>query len=312
MLAPPEGGYTWITAMIVISVVLTWNIIIVYGMAEYFKKNFKSMSKTGKFMFGISLMSNIMVTGRLICDILIGIVAWKENNLCRTFISISMGIYATSMLLIHLFFWCRQQSFYINPILEHLRTFEVIIISRSTLAIILLGGISVSIMYLFEEVTGWVFKRTKKGCEDVGNEIGDWEILPIISVTMVSFTNLGLVYLFIKPMIKKSFGNMDPNKNKKEEHSILYKINYIVIKRKGFRKNNKLRNRKTKKLMKTVKKTIIITAVGIIAEFSALLAQNFWVTQEIMFLALFDVNLLIQNICIILSYNKGYQMIFPF
>ena len=105
---------------------------------------------------------------------------------------------------------------------------------------------------------------------------------------------------------------MNPDKNKKDEHSILYKINYIVVKRKGFRKNNKLRNRKTKKLMKTVKKTIIITTAGIIAEISTLLVQNFWVTQEIMFLALFDINLLIQNICIILSYNKGYQMIFPF
>ena len=257
-------------------------------------------------------MSNIMVTGRLICDILIGIVAWKENNLCKTFISISMGIYATSMLLIHLFYWCRQQTFYINPILEHLRTIEVIIISRCTLTIILLGGITISIMYLFEEVTGWVFESTKKGCEDVGNEIGDWEILPIVSVAMTSFTNLGLMYLFIKPMIKRRMGNMISEKTKKDEHSILHKINYIVVKRKGFRKNSKLRNSKTKKLMKTVKKTVMITMVGIIAEISALLIQNFWVTQEIMFLAIFDINLLIQNICIIVSYNKGYKMIFPF
>ena len=211
MLAPPEGGYIWTTAMIMISVILTWNIIIIYGMTEYSKKSAKSMSKTGKFMFGISLMSNVMVTGRLICDILIGLVAWKENNLCKTFISISMGIYAASMLLIHLFFWCRQQTFYINPILNHLRTYEVILISRSTLVIILLGGIGVSIMYLFEEVTGWVFKRTIRGCEDVGNKIGDWEVLPIISLTMVSLTNVGLMYLFIKPMIKKSSRNVDLN-----------------------------------------------------------------------------------------------------
>ena len=312
MLTPPEGGDIWITAMILISTILIWNMIIIYGMTEYIKRNYKSMSKTGKFMFGSCLMSNIMVTGRLICDILIGIVAWKENNLCKTFISISMGIYATSMLLIHLFYWCRQQTFYINPILEHLQTIEVIIISRCTLTIILLGGITVSIMYLFEEVTGWVFESTKKGCEDVGNEIGDWEILPIVSVAMTSFTNLGLMYLFIKPMIKRRMGNMISEKTKKDEHSILHKINYIVVKRKGFRKNSKLRNSKTKKLMKTVKKTVMITIVGIIAEISALLIQNFWVTQEIMFLAIFDINLLIQNICIIVSYNKGYKMIFPF
>ena len=203
----PYSELYWIISEAVLICVTTITVYLLVSMAKFgFKTGCKPGSelrgKKGKILFQTCLISIAMAVGRLLSDQAVALIGWQTDVGCQVTVSVSIVFYSLSLYPVYIFLWLRQSIFYASPVLSNVLSPLVTITSWVILFCMLAGGAILTVLFNIPQVTGWNYAASSTGCRDISDDSG-FELIPTILVCFVIIMQVGLLFLFIYPLISK-------------------------------------------------------------------------------------------------------------
>ena len=203
----PYSDLYWIISEVVLIFVTAVTVYLLICLAKYgFKTGCKPGSevrgKKGKILFQTCLVSVAMAVGRLLSDQAVAVIGWQTDIGCRVTVSVSIVFYSFSLYPVYIFLWLRQSIFYASPVLSNVLNPVVTLFSWMILVCMIIGGAVITVLFNLPEITGWTYAASETGCRDISDDDG-FELIPTILVCFIITIQIGLLFLFVYPLISK-------------------------------------------------------------------------------------------------------------
>ncbi|CAK8676650.1 unnamed protein product [Clavelina lepadiformis] len=195
---PPYEEIYWIASEVIISAVLLVATYLLISVSAYTTQVEKK--KTTKILLYLVIATLVTGIGRFVANQVVAFLGWQKDTYCVVSTSISFFLYSVSSCPIYVFLWLRQNTFYSDSRLRQLVNKKVHYISKLSLFLIIATAGSVTILFQIPSITGWDYRATDTGCRDT-NDQRDLEILPLLVLVVVLFSQLLLLSLLVYPLV---------------------------------------------------------------------------------------------------------------
>ena len=226
LLLPPYNETYWIISEVILIPTTLLCLYYLKSLVSYLrtKKGKKNRGQL-KLLLVLNIIATILALGRFAADQVVAVLGWRTDNLCFYSVSVSFELYSASISPVYIFLWTRQHSFYSNKQLQTINNRKIIVIGYACLALLIVGWITLSVVYVLPSVTGWQYVASQEGCRDINDE-QDVELLPILVFLIAGLGQLSLLALLLYPLLKyrtkntrmNSSSNTPTHTNKKPEH----------------------------------------------------------------------------------------------
>ncbi|XP_078482538.1 uncharacterized protein LOC144743199 [Ciona intestinalis] len=284
----------------------------------------------GGILYSFVLLSAVMLLGRCCCSIL-GILLPPYKPVydvqCDRLFRSDNAIQVATVGSVFSSLWLRQRALYANPLMEKSQSKLVLAFSRFIVLPIPVGGISFTILFLVSDSTG--FRSSYSGCIYVGSNA------PVVLASIVIISlQLALLVLFIIPLRRHwkvceyffSFRKVImPCVNKQESDTssssqaghVTDSSGEIVLPEATIPNKAKpaINLPINLKVLRLLKRLTIVTAVCVATDVLATILVALIIGNHESFLnfglVIYDVNLLINVISVIVSFNDYRKILFP-
>ncbi|CAK8675855.1 uncharacterized protein LOC143460542 [Clavelina lepadiformis] len=293
---PPPflGDIAWVTCEAIHLICILIALYVLYALLHYraIKINNKKGSarhrKGGEWLENLCMIGIVAALCRFANNQALLLTWWNSDTRCSTLLNLSIALYFIAMHPVYLFLWVRQRIFYSNRALKHLYGKTVRFLSWAALVCF----ISVTILCMVLFVVDPENSATGRVCKNASNYQDTNQHFQGVKVnTMAGLLaggiQLSFLALFLYPIMDNKLRAM------RSQHMRSGSIALITLIRRSF----------------VLAGVCILTDVAI-----ALLLKTIYVNfPDAIFapLAMYDVNLLVNLLCIIMTFRRWRVMFFP-
>jgi len=244
----------------------------------------------GKMMYTILLVAFFLNFLRGLEEQVLVFAGNYSDIACNVLSKVMVVLTALTLHFCHIFLWCRQASFYNNPLLKHLRSRKLRIVSTSAYILMLLTLLSSLFLHLW-----WRdYKRTTFGCF-ARTELDKLKPhVPFIFLAASTATiQLTMTGLFVYPIVthNRQMGQMS-------------RVNST---------NGRTKSKQAERLLRCVKRALFSGTLGIGTDaVGAFLA--IWLPENLptaVISVTYELNLLLNLICLLYTYNSWIRILTP-
>ena len=245
----------------------------------------------GKWMYVALLGAFFLNILRVLEEQVLIYVGNSSDFACNLLYRLMVVLTALTFHLCHIFLWLRQATFYKHPLLKHLQSRKLKVVSASSYFLILFALLSA----LFLHIWWRDYKRDTFGCFPVPelDKVKAYVPFAYLAVSTIAI-QISMTGLFVYPLVSH-------NRAKRQLGS----------------KNDANSQSKTKeadKLIKRIRRALVSASVGVGTDAAGAIAA-IWLPTYIpvaVLSVMYEANLLLKLLCCLYTFNDGFRFLFVF
>ncbi|XP_078492196.1 uncharacterized protein LOC144747775 [Ciona intestinalis] len=286
--------------------------LIIHGVRTNRFKRQNGNDLNGGIVYSLAIVSTLTLLGRCCCSIIaISLPPYKPgfDDECERASDTVVVFYLIALVPVYLLLWFRQRAIYAHPLMSSSHNKFIILLSWSSIVFLLGAGTAVVIVFTIPKNR----KSNYFGCEPKTTSDGT----NTAGAILTTVGQLMLLVLFIIPLRRNlqscgSFSAMRKAFWPKSDSRTVSSLQ--VVKSTPTEASSSTNVPINKKILRIIKRSIVLATICILTDVTAMVLTTYALPQDgtpNFGYNIYDVSLLSNVICIILSFENYKTMIFP-